>query len=249
MSGVQSIERAFAVMRALALGPAGVTELADKIDLPKSTVSRILSALESESAVEQLTAGGEYQLAQGLAELAGASAPGRNLVAAARPFLMELTDLTGETSGISILQGNDVFYLEHVEGESAVQIRDWTGETAPLHTVPSGLVMLANASRAFVDAYLSQELLQSTAKSMVDPALIRERLAGIRKSGFSWVFEEFHEGLNSVAAPVVDSEGDVRAALHVHGPDYRFPDHQDETERFGRLVADAANKLSDALAS
>lgn len=247
MSGVQSIERAFAVMRALALGPAGVTELADKIDLPKSTVSRILSALETERAVEQLTAGGEYQLAEGLGELAGASAPGRNLVAAARPFLMELTDLTGETSGISILQGDDVFYLEHVEGDSAVQIRDWTGETAPLHTVPSGLVMLANAPAIFIDDYLQGELVQSTPKSMVEPSLIRERLAGIRKVGYSWVFEEFHEGLNSVAAPIRSADGTIDAALHVHGPTYRFPDMSD-SERFGRLVAEAAQGLSEQLA-
>lgn len=246
MSGVQSIERAFAVMRALAVGPIGVTELADKVDLPKSTVSRILSALETEGAVEQVEVGGDYRLGTGLAELAGATAPGRNLVAAARPFLMELTDLTGETSGISIIDENEVYYLEHVEGESDVQVRDWTGEHAPLHAVPSGLALLAWADRTFIDQYLRGDLQKMTDKSMVETTAIRERLAKIRADGFSWVFEEFHPGINSVAAAVLDADRNATAALHVHGPSYRFPDASD-ADKFGRLVADAAEKLAAQL--
>jgi len=247
MSGVQSIERAFAVLRSLATGPAGVTELADKVDLPKSTVSRLLSALETEGAVEQVSDGTEYRLGSGLAELAGATAPGRNLVAAARPFLHELTDLTGESSGISILDDQSAFYLEHVETESGVVVRDWTGDHAPLHTVPSGLVMLAHAPTSFVDSYLRGSLVKMTDQSMVEPTAIRSRLADIRDRGFSWVYEEFHPGINSVAAPVFGPDGSAEAALHVHGPEFRFPDTTD-AERFGRLVADAARKLSAQLA-
>jgi len=247
MSGVQSIERAFAVLRALAVGPIGVTELADKVDLPKSTVARLLSALETEGAVEQTEAGGDYRLGSGLAELAGATAPGRNLVAAARPFLIELTELTGETSGISIVEEDSVFYLEHVDGDSDVQIRDWTGDTAPLHTVPSGLVLLAHSSTGFVDNYMKQELIKVTEKSMVEPKEIRDRLAHIRETGYSWVYEEFHPGINSVAAAVLSEDGEAIAALHVHGPSFRFPDAED-ADRFGRLVCDAAAKLSAQLA-
>jgi len=247
MSGVQSVERAFAVLRALAVGSIGVTELADKVDLPKSTVARLLSALESEGAVEQTEAGGDYRLGSGLAELAGATAPGRNLVAAARPFLTELTELTGETSGVSIIDEDRVFYLEHVDGDSDVQIRDWTGESAPLHAVPAGLVLLAHASTGFVDSYMKQDLEKTTDKSMVDPKEIRGRLADIRERGYSWVFEEFYPGINSVAAAVLDESGQAIAALHVHGPSFRFPDEEDP-DRFGRLVADAASKLAAQLA-
>ena len=92
MPGVQSIERAFVLLRALAVGPAGVTELAERCELPKSTVARLLSALEQQSAVEQDQIGGEYRLGQSLADLAGAAAPGRNLITAARPHLWDLTE-------------------------------------------------------------------------------------------------------------------------------------------------------------
>ena len=143
MSGVQSIERAFAVLRALATGPAGVTDLADRTGLPKSTVSRLLAALEREGAVAQAGSGGHYRLGPVLAELAPAAAPDLNLAALARPHLAELTRVTGETSGLAVLDGGEVVYLDHVDSEEAVTVRDWTGERVAAHLVPSGLALLA----------------------------------------------------------------------------------------------------------
>lgn len=246
MSGVQSIQRAFALLRALAVGPAGVTELGERANLPKSTVARLLSALEAERAVEQLEVGGEYRLGTGLIDLAGAAAPGRNLIAAARPHLLELTDVTNETSGIAVLDDTMVLYLDHVESEEEVQVRSWTGELAPLTVVPSGLVLLAGQPDEFITDYLTTPLTRSTSTSVTDPATIRSRLAEIRRTGYSWVYAEFDESINSVAAPVRDGTGKVLAALHVHGPAYRFPEPGTD-EAIGRAVKEAADKLSAQL--
>ncbi|HWM20174.1 MAG TPA: helix-turn-helix domain-containing protein, partial [Ilumatobacteraceae bacterium] len=62
MSSVQSVERAFAVLRCLTSGPAGVSEVAERSHLPKSTVSRLLSTLNELGAVDQLGAGGDYRI-------------------------------------------------------------------------------------------------------------------------------------------------------------------------------------------
>ncbi|HAP76315.1 MAG TPA: IclR family transcriptional regulator, partial [Acidimicrobiaceae bacterium] len=78
MSTVQSIERAFAVLRSLAGGPAGVTEIADRVGLPKSTVARLLATLAEIGAVEQLGAGSQYRIGAAMAELAAAARPGRS---------------------------------------------------------------------------------------------------------------------------------------------------------------------------
>ncbi|MFV2040237.1 MAG: helix-turn-helix domain-containing protein, partial [Acidimicrobiales bacterium] len=75
MAGVQSIERAFSLLRALATRPMGVTDLARHVGLPKSTVSRLLGALETEGAVEQVERGGEYRLGRGIADIAASSGP------------------------------------------------------------------------------------------------------------------------------------------------------------------------------
>jgi len=243
---MQSIERAFILLRALAVGPAGVTELATRTDLPKSTVARLLSALEQEQAVEQDEVGGEYRLGRSLADLAGAAAPGHNLIAAARPHLWDLTELTGETSGLAVLDRGEILYLDHYESTEEVQVRNWTGERVPPHLVPSGLVMLAGKPESYLSSLFRMPLEATTGASVIDPDAIRTRLEDIRQTGFGWVFAEFDESINSVAAGVTDHSGKVVAALHVHGPAYRFPP-EDRTEDIGHLVREAAKRLSTQL--
>lgn len=245
---VQSIERAFTVLRALAVGPAGVTELADRVELPKSTVARLLNALESENAVTQDEIGGEYRLGEGLLDIAGAAQPGRNLVATARPHLLELTERTGETAGISVPDGRNMYYLDHADAEAEIQVRDWTGEHCPIHAVPSGLVVMAYWPEKKVDALLRSDLARTTSWTVTDPDEIRARLEQIRSLGYAWGYEEFAEGINSVAAPIFESDGTVEAAVHVHGPAYRFPD-PDKTHDLGILVVDTAASIADNLSS
>lgn len=244
---VQSIERAFALLRGLAVGPVGVTELAERVDLPKSTVARLLAALETEGAVTQDESGGEYRLGEGLLDIAGATQPGRNLVATARPHLIELTERIGETAGISVADGRDIYYLDHVETESEVQVRSWTGDTSPIHTVPSGLVLMAHWPEPKLDKFLAGRLDATTPWTVTDPAEIRERLVSIRSLGYAWVYEEFAEGINSVAAPIIETDGTVEAAVHIHGPAYRFPD-PDQAHDLGNLVIEAAASIADHLA-
>ena len=205
-------------MRALAAGPAGVTELADRTELPKSTVARMLNALEREQVVEQDEFGGEYRLGAALGELAGASGPGRNLIAAARPHLWDLTEITGETSGLSVLDRGQVLYLDHYESNEEVQVRSWTGERLAPHLVPSGLVMLADKPESYLGSVFRKQLIVTTERSVVDPEEIRVRLSEIRKIGYQWIFAEFDESINSVAAAVTDHTGKTVAALHLHGP-------------------------------
>lgn len=246
MAGVQSIQRAFAILRALALQPSGVTGLADRVGLPKSTVSRLLGALETEGAVEQVAAGGEYRLGAGLEEIAGGSQPGRSLVTTARPFLLDLTQRTGEASGVDTMDDDGwVYFLDQVASETDVQVRDWTGEWGLAHTLPAGLAMLAHSAASVVDTYIARGLEAATPNTVTDGDALRDRLVQVRSAGYAWGWEEFAEGINSVAAPVFGPSG-VEAALHVHGPAYRFP-NPDQAHDLGLLVAEAAQLLSAQL--
>ena len=96
MSGVQSVERAFAILRCLAGGPAGVSEIAERVGLPKSTVSRLLVDAAGDSAPSSSRgSGNEYRVGGGLVDIAAGALPGRNLVTVARPHLVELVDDPG----------------------------------------------------------------------------------------------------------------------------------------------------------
>ncbi|MEM7141576.1 MAG: IclR family transcriptional regulator [Actinomycetota bacterium] len=241
---VQSIERAFMVLRALAVGPVGVTDLADRVDLPKSTVARILSALETEGAVTQDDVGGDYRLGDGLLDIAGAAQPGRNLVATARPHLLELMERCGETAGISVEDGRQMYYLDHADVESEVQVRDWTGEYCPIHAVPSGIVVMAHWPEKKLDAFLRTDLARTTTWTVTEPEEIRERIDQAKSLGYAWVYEEFAEGINSIAAPIFEEDGTVEAAVHIHGPAYRFPDPE-RTHDIGILAMDAAASIAE----
>ena len=243
---VQSIERAFALLRALATAPYGVTELADQVELPKSTVARLLSALETEGAVAQDELGGEYRLGDGLLDIAGAALPGRNLVATVRPYLLELSEEIGEAAGLGIAQDRDVFYLDHAEPEADVMVRDWTGESLPMHAVPSGMALLASMTDAELDTYLAEPVSAVTPNTLVAPEAIRERIDAIRQLGYAWGFEEGVDGINSLAAPIVSSDGTAVAAIHIHGPAYRFP-NPDRTHDLGMRLIEAAAGIAGQL--
>jgi DNA-binding IclR family transcriptional regulator len=219
---VQSVERAFAILDAVSGRPAGVTAIAERVKLPKSTVARLLGTLEELDAVERVD-GPRWRVGPGVASLAGSASPERSLVAVSRPYLVRLVEQVGEDAGLSLPDGYDVHYVDQVESDNPVQVRDWTGTRAPLHAVPSGLVLLAGWPEDALAAYLGRDLEALTSHTITEPRALRRRLHEAREDGFAWGREEYAEGISSVAAPVRDARGHAIAALHVHGPSYRFP--------------------------
>jgi DNA-binding IclR family transcriptional regulator len=99
-----------------------------------------------------------------------------------------------------------------------------------------------------LEAFLRSDLAKTTAWTMVDPDEIRTRLEQVRSLGYAWAYEEFAEGINSVAAPIFEDDGSVEAAVHVHGPAYRFPD-PDRSHDLGLLMIETAASISEHLAS
>ncbi len=239
MSSVQSVERAFAILRALASGPARVTELADRVGLAKSTVSRLLSTLDELGAVEQLETGGSYRIGAGMREIAAATHPGRSLIEAARPQLIELSRLTGEATGLSVADGAEMLYLDQVNPDAELQVRDWTGTRIPMHAVPSGQVVLAAFDDARVQAYVAAPMASFTPRTLVDGEALLARLAEVRRDGYAWAVEEFAPALSSVAAGIRDTSGAVVASLHVYGPTYRLPGVRNPGA-LGQMVAERA---------
>ncbi len=255
MSRVQSIERAFAILGALGDGPIGVTGVADRVRLPKSTVARLLAALVSEGAAEQMPGGTDYRIGSRLVTLAAGVRPPGSLIALARPQLVSLAGLIGEAAGLSIPDGRLVHYVDQKDSANPVGIRDWTGTRLPMHAVSSGLVILAHMPPADVDRFLAGPLERFTPSTVTDPEMVRERIRLARLDGYAWTRDEVALGISSVAAALADEGGEVIGAIHVHGPSYRFPDAEGSSGRDGatardRIAADvvaAAARISQSL--
>ena len=221
--GVQSVDRAFAILGAVAVAPGGVSELARRTGLAVSTCARLLATLESLGAVERVEPGPVYRIGTTMRDLAAALDPASGLVTKARPHLEALVGEVGETAGIAVPDGpRHVLYLDQVESGQNVTLQDWTGDRLPLHVVSSGLVLLAARPPAAVRDYCAPGLARFTAQTTTRAAALRGRLAAARADGFAWTVEEYADGISSVAASVVDAEGDVIAVVHIHGPSYRL---------------------------
>lgn len=243
---VQSLERAFAILEEVAQRPAGVTAIAERVRLPKSTVARLLATLEEVDAVERFD-GARWRIGPGVSALSSSVSPERSLISIARPFLTDLVAQLGEDAGLGLPDGNEIVYLDQVESDNPVQVRDWTGTRAPMHAVPSGLVLLAEWPEDALDAYLGGELAGLTRHTVTEPSRLRKRLAEVRERGYAWGLQEFAEGIDSVAAPVRDAREKAVAALHVHGPAYRFPPRGEE-ERIAAQIVRAASAVGRLLA-
>ncbi len=242
--GVQSIDRAFSVLRVLATAPGGVSDVARRTRLPVSTCARLLRSLESLGAVERLDPGPTFRIGPTVAQLAGAVDPSVGLVRHAHVHLESLVAAVGETAGISIPDGSRaVRYLDHVDSGQDVTLQDWTGERVPLHAVSSGLVFLATRSKSEIADYCAGGLERFTDHTTGRAGDLRKRLTQIRADGFAWTVEEFADGINSVAAPIRDVGGTVIAALHVHGPSYRL---RPSNRRATRALLATAARLSDS---
>ena len=157
------------MLSALADGPIGVTEVAKRVGVPKSTAARLLTALWHEGAVEQEAGGTRYRLGPRIADLAARHVPTRDLVSVARPHLVELATGVGEVAGLSVPDGRVVHYVDQVGTAHEVQVRDWTGSRVPMHAVPSGQVMLAGLAPAALDRFLATPLEAFTPATLVDP--------------------------------------------------------------------------------
>jgi DNA-binding IclR family transcriptional regulator len=246
VSRVQSIERAFAVLTALTDGPIGVTEVADRADLPKSTAARMLASHAREGAVEQVPGERRYRLGPRIDALASGLVATRSLVAVARPHLVELAASVGEAAGLSVPDGRDMHYVDQVDIDHPVGVRDWTGARIAMHAVSSGLAVLALRPSTEIDRYLAGPLEPFTDRTMIDPNELRARLGRIQLDGHAWTNGEYAEEIASVAAAIADDTGEAVAAVHVHGPAYRFPAVGTDA-RTADLVVEAAARLSGRL--
>jgi DNA-binding IclR family transcriptional regulator len=246
--GVQSIQRAFAVLRALGHGPLGVSDVAAASRIPKSTAARLLATLAAEGAVEQVPGERRYRLGPDLLAIAHGLSETWDIVAIARPVLVDLATELGEAAGVSIRDGWTVQYVDQVEppNPNPVQVRDWTGTRIPLHAVSSGQVFLAQLAAPVLARYLAEPLEAFTPRTLTEASPLLERMRDVRRDGHAWVRDEWSVGLSSVAAPIADARAEVVAAVHVHGPSYRFP-AEGQADAIAAAVRTAAARIGARL--
>lgn len=222
-NAVRSVDRAAALLLALgdSHGEAGVTELARRLGLHKSTASRLLATLEKRGLVEQDEETGKYRLGLVVIRLAERAERTLDLRSIAMAELERLARATHETTGIGVIDGDQMLTVAQADGPNLIAVADWTGRCVPLHSVAAGKVLLASLPEREVLRFVRRGLTRFTEQTITELEPLLEELARIRRRGYATAFGEFDQGLNAVAAPVHDARGSVVAAVDVWGPAFR----------------------------
>jgi len=247
VADMQAIDRAFTVLRAVASRP-GTSTLADvtkAAELPKSTVLRLLLALEAQGAVQTL--GGRYAIGPGLAVLSHQTNPASALKELARPHLAALVEEVQENAALAIADGSSALYVDTAMTDSSVTVQDWTDERLPFHASAAGLALMSTWDDSQLVAYAGDGLNAFTDSTIVTLEGLRERMAAIRVDGVAWTMHEFSDDVNGVGAPILDADGNAIGAINIYGPDYRFPGERRPTSIVTPLL-EACAKITARLA-
>ena len=162
----------------------GVTELADRLALHKSTVHRFLVNLEAAGLVERNPRTNRYRLGLRIFELGGLVLQQMNLWDEALPFLEGLVRDSGETGHLAVLDGGEAIYIEKVEARRALRIPSAMGRGYPAHATNLGKVLLAHLSREELRAVVAEHGLPAyTPHTITDPDRLESELARIRSPG------------------------------------------------------------------
>lgn len=243
---VQSLDRALEILKLLGAEPEmRVTDLARRLEVHKSTASRLLSTLEEHGLVEQNPTNERYRLGYGLVRLAGSVVAELDLARAARPVLEQLAARTSETVNLAILQGDQVINIDQIAAPHLVVNVNWVGKQTPLHCTSNGKVLLAYLAQEERSRLLSRSLARFTPRTITDRLTLEKQLRRVVQDGYAFTLEELEVGLNAVAAPVHKTHGMVTAAVSVAGPSYRVTPHR--LEELGGMVKEAGEAISQRM--
>jgi IclR family transcriptional regulator, acetate operon repressor len=245
-SGTQAIARAVAILKAFGPDPAQRTpqELSSRTGLNRSTVYRILNALEREELVVSDGAG-RYHLGPELAILGGLALRQLDLRGVALPFLRDLAKRSGETVDLEVLRGTQVLIVEELPGDYLLSTSSNIGTLWPAHCTSTGKLLLAALSPNELDTLLAGGLCTCGPRSITDAAALRAELRATLARGYATSYEELEAHLHAVGAPIYDHQGRIVAAVSISGPAARMPRRREP--ELVRMVVESCAQISHAL--
>jgi len=221
--------------------PVALAELASASGIPKSTASRLLSALERQGLVEQEGERGRLRPGPAILRVAERNLLERNVVELAAPSLDVLGEVSGETINLGVPGRHGVEHIAQVESRHFLGAGQWLGRSVDYHCTAVGKVFMA-FGRATIAA---PPLARLTAQTVTSPARLRAELETVRAESFATAVDELELGLAAIAAPVHGAGGEVVAALSISGPTTRMTDAR--IAELKPILIDEAGNLSRRL--
>jgi DNA-binding IclR family transcriptional regulator len=224
-SQVQVIARAATILRALEEENTGLSlgQIAQRVNLARSTVQRIVAALETEKLVIAATPNGRVRLGPTILRLAASVRS--DFISLARPFLQRLSEELHETVDLSTVKKDNLVFIDQVIGSQRLRTVSAVGETFPLHCTANGKAYLARLSDSAIEALIGRAYEQRTPKTFQRIELLLADLKAVRRTGVAFDREEHTLGVCAAGVALQDPLGNS-VAISVPVPTQRFPDRQ-----------------------
>lgn len=244
---LSSARNALRILKAFGPGEhaLGVTELARRLGIAKSTAHRLLGTLAAEGFVRKVDHS-RYALGLALWELGSRMVSGLELREVAHPILQELRDATGETVHLAILDGAEVVYLDRMESQAGLTLFRRIGFRMPAHATSSGKAILAFSPPEVVEQVFEAGMKKLAPRTITTRKQFLATLDRIRADGYVVSIEESEQAASSVGAPIFDHR-QIVGAISVAGPSQRFP--EETIAKIARLVVNASRRISRGLGS
>lgn len=238
--GIQVISRAAAILRSLKEHPDGLSlgQIANDIGLPRSTVQRIVGALQNERMIISNASGTGVRLGPELGALAHAVR--FNTAEQCRPFLTKLTEVTGETSDLSVLRGTSMIFVDQVPGTHRLRTVSSVGEVFPITNTANGRACLAALPRSKAVSLARAEVAETGGD--FDEDAFCDLLGQIEATGLAYDQNEHSDGISAIGFALLDSAGDLYA-ISIPVPSTRFASKQGIIEEALRQTARDVFKL------
>jgi len=245
---IRAVERALDVLSCFTNSTTdlSMTQIAEKTGMNKSTVHRLLATLEAKKYVQRDPLTSRYQPGNSLLQVASLTLDRNGLRQIASPHMKNLNDMHRETITLSVLDDLDMVYIDVLESPQSVKLAAKPGQRLPVFCTASGKVVMAYSSDSFIQQVLSQNLPQYTSYTIRDSSVAYHIMDLVRERGFAYSEQEFEDGINAVAAPILDKHKAAIASIAVAGPAYRLP--VERMVSIGPSVAEAARNISREIA-
>ncbi|SHR25397.1 transcriptional regulator TrmB [Mycobacteroides abscessus subsp. abscessus] len=244
---LSSVKNALRILRSFTMEEPEkkISDLSTTLGINKSTVSRTMATLASEGFVYKDPESRKYRLGLSILSLSGIVNSHMDIYKESQSVLNRLVESIGETAHISVLDNDEVIYLQKVDCHHPVRVLTNVGKRNPPYCTSSGKVLLAYADDQLVDRVIEKGLTRYTKNTITDPSKLRAHLKQIKENGYTFSSEEILEGVNSIAAPVYDYRGKVIAALAVVGPKQRI--QANKVPGYTKKVIQAATEISNRM--
>lgn len=241
VSGTQAVDRAAGLLLAVmeADHPLTFGELQESSELAKSTLSRLLSSLERHDLVAK-DENGALRPGGALTRFAHSRRPTDELIEACRPFMVTLSDATGEKINLAVLDGQEVEQISQLECTYLIGGINWGDQRIPLHASALGKVFLAHGAEL-----PPGRLPKVSSRTITSRQELAEDLDRVRQRGWALADSELEPGLVAIAAPVFAADGSVVAAMSISGPTLRMT--RDIIQVYADQLVDAAMGASTAI--